>query len=100
MRIAQYAGASGLGRVCREADGEILFSCSRLGPEKYDRGRYDSGVIRSADDGDSWNIISEIIPGSAECQLLRLDSGRWLTTIRSVGRPGDRLLPNGELTNP
>ena len=38
-------------------------------------------------------------PGGAECQLLQLASGRWLSTFRSSGRPGACLSPDGTPIN-
>ena len=40
-----------------------------------------------------------MVARSAECQLLRLASGRWLTTIRTVNQPGDRMGPDGKVVN-
>ena len=97
--ISTYATAAGLGRFYEAGEGEIWFTCTLVGPEQHDRRRAYNSVIRSRDGGKSWGDVTHMVSGSAECQLLRLASGRWLTTIRTVGRPGDRLTPDGELVN-
>lgn len=97
--LSQCASAGGLGRFCDGADGAVWFGCTLTGPEKHDLQQCYSGVFRSRDGGKSWGEMSAMVPGSNECTLLRLHSGRWLAAIRTSGLPGDRLTPAGKREN-
>ena len=97
--LSQCASAGGLGRFCDGADGSVWFGCTLIGPEKHDPEQRYSGVFRSRDGGKSWGEMTAMVPGSNECAMLRLNSGRWLTAIRTSGLPGDRLTPDGKLEN-
>ena len=99
VNTSQYARVQGLGRFYSGAENSILFNCTLIGPEKHDRARVYDGVFRSKDGGKTWGDVVTVMSGSAECQFLQLASGKWLTTIRSVNRPGDRLSPEGRLVN-
>ena len=97
--VSKYVRAQGLGRFYQATEDTIWFTCCLVGPYKHDLGRYYDSVIRSSDGGVSWGDVSLMVPNSGECQLLHLASGRWLTTIRSVDRPGDRIGPDGKQVN-
>lgn len=102
--ISKYARAHGMGRFYQGSDGAIWFNCTVIGPDKPEnsiqelRRPYDA-LFRSSDGGKTWGDATLLVPNSAECQLLHLASGRWLTTIRSSEQPGDMLAPDGKLIN-
>jgi len=97
--ISNYVRVQGLGRFYQGMAGEIWFNATLLGADKRELERSYDGLFRSRDGGKTWGDVSLNIPSSAECQLLRLASGRWLSTIRTSGRPGDTIGPDGKPMN-
>jgi len=100
---SKYARAHGLGRFYQGSDGAIWFNCTVIVPHKNKPGyffrenRAHDALFRSKDGGRTWGDVTLLVSNSAECQLLQLVSGRWLTTIRTTGQPGDLFAPGKKL---
>jgi len=100
---SKYARAHGLGRFYQGSDGAIWFNCTVIVPHKNKPGyffrenRPHDALFRSKDGGRTWGDVTLLVSNSAECQLLQLASGLWLTTIRTTGQPGDLFAPGKKL---
>jgi hypothetical protein len=94
-----HGSASGLGRFHEVSAGVIGMTCTLRRADPGDTNRPYNALIRSHDGGRTWDDVSLMMPNSAECQLRQIVSGRWLATVRSVGRPGDQHGEQGELVN-
>jgi len=102
--VSSYNRVQGLGRFYQGGDGAVWFNLAVVGPHLaghavQETGNPYDGVFRSRDGGKTWGDVTLMPPGGAECQLLQLASGRWLSTFRSSGRPGACLSPDGTPIN-
>ena len=84
LELPPFASMGGFGRGCRLADDTVLKPV--YGKFAVDDPAVRSWVLRSADGGDSWNLIEIAYDGVHnfnEAELLSLPNGRVLAMIRS-----------------
>ena len=87
--IARATGLSPYGKIVQLADGTLLMA---LYGGTEDKKGVCSWVVRSRDDGQTWNDPSLIAEGFSETGLLLLPSGRILAMPRgNIGTPEDRV---------